>query len=103
VATSRDCNAGRKRLSAILRDTGHPWPRPPYQAYAAPALPLASPVCPTASWYDLCFGREQAPAPTAAVVGLVVQCPILCWASRAPPAPRLPPAPQTEREPSCSS
>ncbi len=70
------------------------------EARAAAALPLASPVRPTAYWYDLCPGREQASAhePTAAVVGLVVQCPILCWASRAQPATGLLPASHDERE-----
>jgi hypothetical protein len=39
----------------------------------------APPVCPTTCWYDLCSGRGKAPAhePTAAIVGLVAQRPVL--------------------------
>jgi len=67
------------------------------------ALSLACTGCPTPCWYDLCSGKGRAPAPTATVVGCGAQCPVLCWTSRAPPAPRLPPASQTEREQYCSS
>ena len=65
--------------------------------------PLAPGVCPTLCWYDLCSGKGRAPAPTATVVGCGAQCPVLGWMSRALPAPRLPPASQTEREQYCSS
>jgi hypothetical protein len=59
AGSSVGCNAGLQRSLCSQRDTGRPWPRPPWSSESRGRSFLTSLVCPTPCWYDFCSNSQS--------------------------------------------